>query len=460
MKNICIFDCNLKSILTCLFLLYNNTNVRVTLIDSDKSSKNLDICTDNITELLNLMEIDIPDFLKNTGSVYKISNSYQHNNSKSNYNYQYIHDLDDYIKQDLNTYVILKNYFYNNNLNDMGLLNRLICPVLNLCDFNLFTSDIHNFSIYKNVCYQLNVKNSIEYFKKICLSFKNFEIINLNRTDIEIEREGKNVKKIIVGDSEYKFDLYFDCSVDNYLIKEFNNYISLKNINNNNTLYNFKVSYKNKNKELLPQVNNIGLEYSWKFNISLYEYNNINFLYNTSYQEIPELNYDNVIESNKIELNFGYYEYFIIGNIIGFGPRIFYLDPVEGNELFNIDKILNCIGVLLKKDFITELDKKILNQNFIDSITNKIYETTKNKYLTVQQGSSKYWKYYYTEDYLEKFSNYFKNDFDYQNLKNVSIENISIVYKKFTENNFFINDINKKNINYYQWLKNNIFEKE
>jgi len=458
MKKICVFDLNLNSILTCLFLLYNKPKLEIYLINNNKNKKYSNIQTSDINKIISNSSIDIIDFLYNTKSTFKVANLYKNN-------YYDIEDLENYVPADTKyEFEILKSYFYYKDFKNLNLLNKIFCKIIHLCDYNLFTSRLDTFSVYENVSYRLETSNTIEYIKKLCFSFNNFTFIEPDKKIKILQDADKNIESILLEDTEYKFDLYIDCSDDNFLIKNDNDYIDVSHIFNVNRLLNYKIEYKNKRKELVPYTKINDLDNGLVYNTCSYEYNNLNFLFNADieFDNSEFIKNQNIIDITESTVNSGYYQFAWKNNILGLGPKLSYLDPIEGNEIFNLFNLLNYLSLLLNNDFITLFDKNNFNLYYKNSVEKKIYGIIKKRISFMHRNDTVFWKHYYTQDFFEKFEQYF-NLFEvdmHQLIKPFNIKDAHIVYNKLNEFELFKNEMNKNFLNYYQWLKNNIFEKE
>lgn len=460
MNKVCVFDLNLNSLLASLFLLNTSEYIEICLIDTGVYGSNLDVTTDNLNYLFESSGIDLENFIYETKSTFKICNSFNHKNNKYP-SYYDSENFEKYINEN-EYYNCLKQYYYNHDLNNLGMLNRLLYPIFNLCDYNLFTKQYIPFDLYKDASYQINYQNSILYFKNLCLQYKNFKCIKTDR-NIKLTKENGYIKNISFDDYSNEFDLYIDCSIDNFLISNTNNFINLDKIFINNNLLNYKIKYINKFNELLSFNKILGINGGLNYNISLYEYNNLNYSFSDSFEFSLVDNFDlNVLEKNHITYNPGYYEESWKYNILGLGPTLCYFDSIEANELFNIQNLLSYLKLIVTKKYISEFDKYLFNEYYRKKINYKIYKIITNRYNIIYNTEDSFWNYHYTLDFLENFKSKYKGNFENEisEINSFSVEDIHTVYKIFNENNILKNEINKRYQNYNQWLKNNIFEKE
>ena len=456
MKKICVLGQDINAYILSLYLLKNN-EVFVDFIQINEEYKH-DITTKNLTQLLVESDIDTLEFSRNTNSIFKISTSFEHDGVNENYVH---HELDSSIDKFIEDELVLnyiKNYCNYSKNNNKNLLLRTVYPILNFCDLNLFHENIHNFSIYENSSYQLNTQNVIKYLTEKLVEYKNLKLYKAN--DIAVIENNEYVEKVIVDGKSFIADLYFDCSGTN---KKTTDYISTDEIFKTNELLNVKVEYKNKYVDVIPYTKTIGLDYAWKYIVPTYDYNNINFIYdnrNSNDNLLDSLNDYEIIEQNKIEYKSGYHKNIWIKNKISLGASAYYLEPIEGNETLLTTSLIKYISYLFHQEFITEYDKCEFNQFYYDSIKTCIHDIIINRYQNSKRHDTEFWKYFHTVEYYEMFSKYIKKQtLDHMFLKNHEID-ISYIYKMINDSLNYRLQISNKYANYYQWLKNNIFEKE
>lgn len=456
---ITIIGSTLESYIVGLYLITNNKNLKINFLETNIDlDYTFDIGTNNLTQIIKDSNLDILDFLKNTNSIFKVANLYNHNFKNRKH---YVFDFcDSYSTKKI--YHVLKKYHNITNSKD-DLTLQFIYPILSLCDLNLFTEYYHPYDIHKNTSYQIKYNDVVSYLKNKLLDFNNINFFKIN--EFHINRENKKIISIEFENIKISSDLYIDCSGKNRVLTSINdNYKQLNQILNVDKIINLKVDYKNKSKEMLPYVDSIGLNNGWLYKIFNYDYININFLHNSNYINNDfnnlYLNYD-VLERNDLELELGFYDTAWNSNVLGLGSSICYLEPIEGNQLVLLKYLLPYLSHILNEEIITDLDKSKFNNFYKNKLEYEIFKIIDNRHHNIKRNDNSFWSYYLTEEYYENFKTYYKQN---ENIDDVLLTNISEyiseIYKLTNEFYEFKRNASFSYANYYHWLKNNIFEKE
>lgn len=465
--SISIIGYDLNSYFISLYLLNNLKNIQINLIEI-KSENEYDISTRNITALVNACDIDSLDFIHKTNSIYKISNAIEHNNNIKQYNKHFVDGIEHSInKKDILD--ILENYYENSFDNNFEYIDRILYPIINLCDFNLFSTTLGNYSIYKNSSYQLNTAKTKSYLKQKCASFENFiHYSNYSKLNIQYNQSSSTeIESIMIDDKLILSELYIDTSsTDKVLSKKEQAFISLENIINTNCYVNSKVKYNNERKEILPYTKIIGIDDGWIQNIPTFFYNNINFSYNKNYSTNDYFNYlksYQIIDQQTFYYKAGYYENSWNGNVIKIGNSLYKLDPIYDDPFLVTEHLLNKLkSILINNSTPTELDSIEFNKLYQKIIRKKIYQSIKKYYHIYKRNDCAFWKTFVSKNHFDEFESYY-NEFETHNLDKKTehyLNNISNIFYIFNNHTKKIEKYTSKYINYHQWLKNYIFEKE
>jgi len=439
-NTICLVGNDINIFLASLYFLKNNKDIKIFLLETKK--EHYDISTKNIaSKLFHECGIDHYDFCKNTKSTFKISTSFKKNNKKWSSHFLSINqDVEEHVSN------LLKYYYEKYDYKNKEYISRILYNVINLCDYGLFATHYYSFNLLENSGFHLNYNKSLNYLKQLCQQHTNFNYYKPN--SVNIHKNNNHIDYILSDDEKIVADLFFDCSGSDFMLMENNDsYVDLSNLLNTNNFINSKQKYTKKSKELKSYTEAYELNSGWSYNVSTYEYNNINFLCDVS-------NY--IPNDNEKIINFksGYYENSWQGNVIALGKCLYFLEPIESNELSITYEVLSYLSNLMKTDCVTELDSNKYNLYLNEIIKKDIFTTINNHY-----HYQKNLIYYHTHDYFEIFKKYYIQE-NYEYIKNNSVLNMSEVYFHLNQTKLANENISYEYASYYQWLKNNIFEKE
>ena len=372
--------------------------------------------TGRFNQLINIrgskVDIDELDFLKNTGSTYKLGILHKdwHTIGES-----FTSPLGDEYRNELNypniDYDYYRYYFVANNLPYIALQSKMMLqnklPFLNLDEDNPYKSDpFKNLSGKirynpRHFAYHLDTYKVGQYLKEKCLKKDNVKYYDCIVSNIKIDDEGY-LQSIITDDGrEIKGDLFVDCSgFKRVLIDklEKNNFVSYENELSVNSALTFHL--KNNDDTVINNYTKVtAKKYGWLWDIPLQHRKGMGYVFNNNYinenqaQEEIEKDLGFKIEPQSyIKFNAGRMEKMWTKNVLSTGLSSGFVEPLEATSIhMTVLQINHFIEQFFTNDMSFNQHAIDLYNNDITSIWNDIKDFIVLHYQTPRKDTN-FWK--------------------------------------------------------------------
>jgi len=354
--------------------------------------------------------INDKQFLKHTDGSYKLSIKFTDFYKKGEYfNYPFGKP---FLKENinhLNDWWYKKFLYMNTKNNDyadcyypqMALINENKCfyNEKNELPFNFESDTAYHFD---------SIKFGLWLKENYCIP-KGLNYINENIETIEQDEDG-----IISLNKKHKADLYIDCTgfksllLGETLKESFESYTDLLP---NNSAWATKISYKDKEKELVGYTNCTAIENGWVWNIPLWSRIGTGYVYSDKFvsdenalKEFQKyLGTDN-LEFKKIKMRIGIHKRLFVKNVVAIGLSAGFIEPLESSGLFTVHEFL--------MNLVRNIDREKISQWDKDNFTYQCKHLFKNfsefvalHYALSHRNDTEYWKNNFKKNWEEKLIN-------------------------------------------------------
>lgn len=218
---------------------------------------------------------------------------------------------------------------------------------------------------------------------------------------------------VLASKEKVTADLFLDCTgfksllLEQYLKEPFTSYSSLLP---NNRAWAVNLPYKDKDKELQGYTNCTALGNGWAWNIPLWSRLGAGYVYSDSYTSkegaleefkdylmsnkvvIPRSSEDlENLEFKDIPMKVGIHERLWVKNVVAIGLSAGFIEPLEGNGLFNVFWNAKALCKTLNRGSFNQLDIDIFNKS-MRQIFDNFAEFVALHYYLSKRSDTKYWE--------------------------------------------------------------------
>ena len=258
--------------------------------------------------------------------------------------------------------------------------------------------------------YHLDAIKFGEYLKKkYC---KEVNHISGNVVDCDIKEEGIKSLKLDNG-KNIEADLFIDCTgFKSLILGEFlkEPFIPYDHVIPNDSALTTRVSFIDKNKQMVPYTECTAIDNGWVWQIPLWDKIGTGYVYSSKY--IEDDNAQKQFKSHldkkgfdtrhcvfkKIPMKVGRYKRTWVKNVVAIGLSGGFLEPLEGNGLYTVHENLIALYKVLRRGKASHLLKEMYNLG-----TNRIFDEFADfiaiHYAFTQRRDTKYWEDIFNKDY-------------------------------------------------------------
>ena len=308
--------------------------------------------------------INDEEFFKATDATYKLSirfeNFYKKGDGGFHYPFGDPHLEGNYAG--FNDWIFKKHLFPKTHRSDFA---TCIYPQMALVNNNKLFENTNNelpFSFLKNVAYHFDAtKFGIFLRDKYCKP-KGVKHILEDIKTVEVDKEGiKSLNK------KHKADLYIDCTgfksllLGQSLKEPFESYADILP---NNSAWATRMSYTNKEKEIVPYTNCTAIENGWVWKIPLWSRMGTGYVYSDKFisdedalKEFKKHLGRSDLEFKNIKMRVGIHKRLWVKNVVAIGLAAGFIEPLESNGLFSVHEFLMRLVRNLQRDGVNQWEK-------------------------------------------------------------------------------------------------------
>jgi tryptophan halogenase len=352
-----------------------------------------------IKEFIHYLEIDEENFLKEVDGSYKMAIKFTdfYKKDSGSFYYPFGNPFVDNINDNFTSWMIKKHIY---NIEDQNDFVKTFFPSYYLFNNNKFNknenNEFDNFNPWTDVAYHFDaIKFSLWLKNNYCLPTG---VKNEYRKIVDAKVGNDGIEYLIDEKNEKIYaDLFVDCTgFQSLLISSFlkEPFESFNDILPNNSAWATKITYKDKEKELVPYTNCTAIANGWVWNIPLWSRMGSGYVFSDKYisdedaliefkdylcssklevtrdaKEIEELEY------KKIKMKVGIHKKTFVKNVVAIGLSAGFIEPLESNGLFSVHTFLFHLVKSLQRERVTQWDKDQYNfvtysmfKNFADFV--------------------------------------------------------------------------------------------
>jgi tryptophan halogenase len=229
---------------------------------------------------------------------------------------------------------------------------------------------------------------------------------------ISIEQNEDGIASL---NNKHKADLYIDCTgfksllLDKTLKEPFKSYSDLLP---NDSAWATRITYKNKEKELVGYTNCTAIQNGWVWNIPLWSRIGTGYVYSSKFvsdedalKEFQQYLGTDELEFKNIKMRVGLHNRLWVKNVIAIGLSAGFIEPLESNGLFTVHEFLMVLIRNLQRDKVSQWDRdnynyecKLLFRNFAEFVG--------LHYALSHRDDTEYWKANLNKNWDEKLINF------------------------------------------------------
>ena len=215
---------------------------------------------------------------------------------------------------------------------------------------------------------------------------------------VTIEQDDNGIKTL---NNKYKADLFIDCTGFKSLLlgktlKE--EFISFEDLLPNNSAWATKISYKNKQKELVPFTNCTAIQNGWVWNIPLWSRIGTGYVYSdkfvdddTALKEFQKHLGTKELDFKKIKMRVGIHKRLWFKNVAAIGLSAGFIEPLESNGLFSVHEFLHKLVRNLQREKVSQWDKDNFTYDCRQTFQN-FAEFVALHYALSHRDDTEYWR--------------------------------------------------------------------
>lgn len=359
---------------------------------------------------MTLVGIKDEDFMPACDATYKLSikftNFYKEDDSEG---FHYPFGSPHFFKESqwgLNDWRLKKSLYPDTPRNDFA---KTYYPQIALIDngkvdYNRF-GKFGDFRIDKDTAYHFDAIQFANWLRDSHCIPLGIKYIPATVTEVTTNEDG--IEKLILDTGEeITADVYIDCTGFKSLLlgqtlKE--EFVSFSDQLPNNRAWAARVPYANKEDEMKPYTNCTALDHGWVWNTPTWSRIGMGYVYSDRYvskdaalnefkDHIKSLgkNVDD-LQFRDLQFRVGIHRRTWVKNCIALGLSAGFLEPLESNGLLTIHEFSLRLVRLLGRDYITQYDRDIYNQNTFKYFS-EFADFVSSHYLFSQRRNNQYWK--------------------------------------------------------------------
>jgi tryptophan halogenase len=361
-----------------------------------------------INALMSLLDIKDQDFMPHTDATYKISIRFEdfYKKGDGGFFYPFGTPYESPYKNGKTTWLIKK--ILEENTKNKDYVDCLY-PFMSLIKNNTFSlneeNDIPNFNPKTDVTYHFDaIKFGLWLRDHYCIP-KGVKYIKEHISNIEQDDNG--IKSL---NNKYSADLYIDCSgfqallIDKTLKEPFESY---SDIIPNDSAWATQISYKDKEKELVPYTNCTAIQNGWVWAVGTWKRMGTGYVYSSKHVTDEEAliefkNYLTTIGKDysnskfrNIKMRVGMHKRLFVKNVVAIGLSGAFIEPLEATGLLTTHDFIMLLVRVLKRDKNEIVVSQFDRDNFT-SICKYIFrnaaEFVSLHYALSHRTDTKYWQ--------------------------------------------------------------------
>lgn len=373
------------------------------------------------TFIQKICNVSKSEFLRNTKGALKYGIKFENWNFDGEYYYHLFNKNRTLIDLDTNKTIdnIAIQYAINEDLNiSQSLLqNKFLGLSYDLIENNKISPNINN-----EYSYHFSANLIIQFLKKKCLEFKNFNYVE-NTIRTILYNENGFINSLKVDNEIINGDFFINClgfkstdllSKEYFSIKSWDNYI----LNDSA----FAIQVKNSQSEIIePYTTSTAQEYGWTWKIPQYEKTGYGYVYCSDFINDEDKLYDDIIKTYKINES-----------------NIFKTKIIKSKPYYNLKQIhKNCLSLGLASGFVepleaTSIHMSLASLNIFFSLIENNFDINE-KYSSIFNDNLEYmWKNVFKFIIFHYFTNNPINDY-WKHYKNIQENNIFEFYEKYAD---------------------------